>query len=185
MWHIHTPHLNGAAKFARNYLKYAVYGRRADQILCVSPDLVDTITRRGAPRDKVEFIHNAVDTDRFPVLSAERRRAARERAGFTNGRKLLVHFGWDWPRKGGDLYSQALAKLRESGIAVAGVTVGGASRRASWPSDSGSATTSSCSTRPTTCRRCTRRRTCSWRPAAPRARRSRCWRRSPAGHPPS
>jgi glycosyltransferase involved in cell wall biosynthesis len=125
VWHIHTPHLGGPAAFTRNYLKYAVFGRRVDQILCVSPDLVDTIVRRGAPRRKVEFIHNAVDTDRFPVLSPERRRAAREQAGFPNGRRVLVHFGWDWPRKGGDLYCRALAQLRESGVAVAGVSVGG------------------------------------------------------------
>jgi glycosyltransferase involved in cell wall biosynthesis len=125
LWHIHTPHFKGPVAFARNYLKYSLFGRRADQILCVSPDLVETITRRGAPRAKVEFIHNAVDTDRFPVLPAERRRAARKAVGMPNGRPLLVHFGWDWPRKGGDLFCESLAQLRGSGLDVTGVTVGG------------------------------------------------------------
>ncbi len=125
LWHIHTPHFKGAAAFARNYLKYAVFGRRADQILCVSPDLVDTLIRRGAPRDKVEFIHNAVDVDRFPVLTPEQRRAAREELGLPAGRPLLVHFGWDWLRKGGDVFCEALRRLHDSGAGVTGVTVGG------------------------------------------------------------
>ena len=125
VWHIHTPHSKSAAAFARNYLKYAVFGRRADQILCVSPDLVDTITQRGAPRSKVEFLHNAVDVDRFPVLTGEQRRAARDELGVPAGRPLLVHFGWDWTRKGGDLFEEALLRLRDSGADLSGVTVGG------------------------------------------------------------
>ena len=31
IWHVHTPHLAGASAFARNYVKYAVFGRRTDQ----------------------------------------------------------------------------------------------------------------------------------------------------------
>ena len=125
LWHIHTPHFKGAAAFARNYLKYAVFGRRADQILCVSPDLVDTLIRRGAPRDKVEFLHNAVDVDRFPLLTDEQRRAARDDLGLPAQRPLLVHFGWDWLRKGGDLFCETVRLLRASGSDAAGVTVGG------------------------------------------------------------
>jgi glycosyltransferase involved in cell wall biosynthesis len=125
IWHIHTPHLKGPAAFARNYLKYAVFGRRADRMLCVSPDLVETVTRRGAPRRKVEFLHNAVDVDRFPVLTAEQRRAARDDLGLPAGRPLLVHFGWDWLRKGGDVFCEALRQLLEAGGDVTGVTVGG------------------------------------------------------------
>ena len=125
IWHIHTPHFKGAAAFARNYLKYAVFGRRADQILCVSPDLVETITSRGAPRKKVEFLHNAVDVDRFPVLTDEQRHAARDEFGLPASRPLLVHFGWDWLRKGGDVFEEALVRLRDSDADLAGVTVGG------------------------------------------------------------
>jgi glycosyltransferase involved in cell wall biosynthesis len=125
IWHIHTPHFPGAKAFARNYLKYAVFGRRADQILCVSPDLVDTITQRGAPRGKVEFLHNAVDVDRFPVLTDAQRHAARDEFGLPANRPLLVHFGWDWLRKGGDVFEEALVRLRDSDADLAGVTVGG------------------------------------------------------------
>jgi len=125
VWHIHTPHLSGPAAFARNYLKYAFFGRRADQILCVSSELVETVTRRGAPRAKVEFIHNAVDVERFPVLASEQRRAARSGLGLPADKPLLVHFGWDWMRKGGDVYVEALRRLRDARPDVTGVTVGG------------------------------------------------------------
>ena len=125
VWHIHTPHHGGAAAFARNYLKYAGFGRRADQILCVSTELVETVTRRGAPRARVEFLHNAVDVDRFPVLTRDQRRAARDEFGLPAGGPLLVHFGWDWLRKGGDLFAETVRRLRDEGADVAAATVGG------------------------------------------------------------
>jgi len=125
VWHIHTPHFRGAAAFARNYLKYATFGRRADQILCVSTELVETVTRRGAPRAKVEFLHNAVDVDRFPVLTSDQRRAARDDLGLPADRPLLVHFGWDWMRKGGDVFAATVQRLREAGSDVSAATVGG------------------------------------------------------------
>ena len=130
IWHFHTPHFKGPAAFARNVLKCAVFGRRTDQILCVSPGLVETTTKAGAPRGKVEFLHNAVDVDRFPVLTDAQRHAARDEFGLPADRPLLVHFGWDWLRKGGDVFEEALRRLRASDANLAGVTVGGGERRA-------------------------------------------------------
>ena len=91
---------------------------------------METITRRGAPRAKVEFLHNAVDVDRFPVLTGEQRRAARDDLGLPAGRPLLVHFGWDWMRKGGDLFIEAVRRLRAAGADVTAATVGRRRRRA-------------------------------------------------------
>ena len=54
----------------------------------------------------MEFLHNAVDVDRFPVLTDEQRRTARDEFGLPAGRPLLVHFGWDWLRKGGDVFAK-------------------------------------------------------------------------------
>ena len=125
IWHVHTPHHAGASAFARNYVKYAVFGRRTDQILCVSPGLLETTNRAGAPSKKVEFLHNAVDVDRFPVLTDAQRHAARDEFGLPAGRPLLVHFGWDWLRKGGDVFEEALLRLRDADGELAGVTVGG------------------------------------------------------------
>lgn len=125
IWHVHTPHLKGAKAYAKNCVKYAVFGRRTAQILCVSPGLVDTTTHAGAPRARVEFLHNAVDVDRFPVLTDAQRHAARDEFGLPANRPLLVHFGWDWLRKGGDVFEEALRRLRDSDADLAGVTVGG------------------------------------------------------------
>ena len=125
VWHVHTPHLKGAAAFARNCVKYGFFGRRVDEILCVSPGLLESTTKAGAPSHRVEFLHNAVDVDRFPVLTAAQRHAARDEFGLPADRPLLVHFGWDWLRKGGDVFEEALRRLRDSDANLAGVTVGG------------------------------------------------------------
>ena len=125
IWHLHTPHFKGPAARARNFVKFAAFGRGVDQILCVSPGLVESTTKAGASKKKVEFLHNAVDVDRFPVLTDDQRHAARDEFGLPAGRPLLVHFGWDWLRKGGDVFEEALRRLRVSDTDLAGVTVGG------------------------------------------------------------
>ena len=125
IWHVHTPHHDSWTMRARNRLKYAVLGRRTERILCVSSELAEVVVERGAPRSRVEFLHNAVDVDRFRLLETQEREIARLRLGLPAGRPLLVHFGWDWDRKGGDLFMAAVRKLRERGIEAVGVTVGG------------------------------------------------------------
>ncbi len=59
------------------------------------------------------------------MLSDAQRQAARDELGLPAGRPLLVHFGWDWLRKGGDVFEAALRMLRDSGADLTGVTVGG------------------------------------------------------------
>jgi len=124
-WHVHTPHHERLAMRARNRLKYTVLGRRVERILCVSSELADVVVDRGAPKGRVEFLHNAVDVERFRLLAPEEREIARLRLGLPIDQPVLVHFGWDWERKGGDLFLQAVRALRERGIEVVGVTVGG------------------------------------------------------------
>jgi glycosyltransferase involved in cell wall biosynthesis len=124
-WHIHTPHHDSLAMRARSRVKYALLGRRVDRILCVSSELADAVVDRGAPKSRVEFLHNAVDVERFRLLAPEEREIARLRLGLPTDQPLLVHFGWDWDRKGGDLFLQAVRTLRERGVEAVGVTVGG------------------------------------------------------------
>jgi glycosyltransferase involved in cell wall biosynthesis len=124
-WHVHTPHHDSLPARARNRLKYAVLGRRVERILCVSSELAEVVVDRGAPQSRVEFLHNAVDVERFRLLEPQEREIARLRLGLPGDQPLLVHFGWDWDRKGGDLFLQAVRGLRERGIEAVGVTVGG------------------------------------------------------------
>ena len=112
-WHVHTPHHNGLPMRARNRFKYALVGRRVERILCVSSELAEVVVKRGAPKGRVEFMHNAVDVERFWLLERQEREIARLRLGLPAGQPLLVHFGWDWTRKGGDLFMQTVRMLRE------------------------------------------------------------------------
>jgi glycosyltransferase involved in cell wall biosynthesis len=124
-WHIHTPHHDSLTMRARNRMKYALLGRRVERMLCVSSELAEVVVKRGAPESRVEFLHNAVDVDRFRLLETEEREIARLRLGMPTEQPLLVHFGWDWDRKGGDLFMQAVRELRCRGVEAVGVTVGG------------------------------------------------------------
>jgi len=124
-WHIHTPHHDTRSMRARNRMKYALAGRRVERILCVSSELQEVVLARGAPRGKVEFLHNAVNVERFRLLERPEREIARLRLGLPADQPLLVHFGWDWLRKGGDLFLRSVKELRERGVEAVGVTVGG------------------------------------------------------------
>jgi glycosyltransferase involved in cell wall biosynthesis len=125
IWHVHTPHQGSLAMRARNRLKYTLLGRRVERILCVSSELAEVVVDRGAPQSRVEFLHNAVDVERFRLLDVQEREIARLRLGLPSDQPVLVHFGWDWDRKGGDLFLHSVRNLRERGIEAVGVTVGG------------------------------------------------------------
>jgi len=124
-WHVHTPHHDSSSVRLRNRMKYALAGRRVERILCVSSELEQVVVDRGAPRAKVEFLHNAVNVERFRLLERPERELARLRLGLPLDQPLLAHFGWDWERKGGDLFLRAVRALRERGVEVVAVTVGG------------------------------------------------------------
>ncbi|MGH2978123.1 MAG: glycosyltransferase family 4 protein [Solirubrobacterales bacterium] len=124
IWHVHTPHGHSLGLRARNHVKYGVLGRRVERILCVSSELADVVTKRGAPRDRVTHMPNAIDADRFRLASGTEREEARRALELRSGQQVLVHFGWDWHRKGGDLFCETVARLRDAGRDVVGVTVG-------------------------------------------------------------
>ena len=124
-WHIHSRARREPLVAARNVAKYSVFGRRVAGILCVAPDIAAAVRRRLAPRDRVVLVPNAVDVDRFPLVSPDRRAAARARLGLPASMPVLLHFGWDWERKGGDLFLRAVGALRAAGEPVVAATVAG------------------------------------------------------------
>lgn len=124
-WHVHMGASKAPSVVARNIVKYTTFGRSVDEILCVAPDAAGALTRRGAPRDRVRFLLNAIDGRRFPLVTRERRDAARATLGVNDSSHVLLHFGWDWHRKGGDLFLCAAKQLLETGSSVTVVTVGG------------------------------------------------------------
>lgn len=131
LWHEHSPLSNSRMVIARNVVKYAVPGRLVDGILCVNPEIAEAVRRRRAPAERVEFFPNAIDTDRFAPASEEQRARARAALGLPRDQVVLLHFGWNWWRKGGDLFLEAAVALRDAGVnAVAATVRGGEPARA-------------------------------------------------------
>jgi glycosyltransferase involved in cell wall biosynthesis len=129
IWHVHTPLLRSRSAWLRNALKFATAGRRVARLLPVTPELGDDVRRRLAPGRRVEFFGNAIDCERFSLVTPEERERARAQFGLADAAgPVLVHFGWDWERKGGDLFLAIVAELRSRGVEATGVTVGGGER---------------------------------------------------------
>jgi glycosyltransferase involved in cell wall biosynthesis len=124
VWHLHSPARTDLAGRVRNVSKFMTLGRRVDRILCVAPDLADAARRRGAPPERVEFFPNAIDTDAFRPPSESEREQARRRLGVEGDAPVLLHFGWDWERKGGDLFASAVRALEAEGRRLVAVSVG-------------------------------------------------------------
>ncbi|HEX2087538.1 MAG TPA: glycosyltransferase [Solirubrobacteraceae bacterium] len=125
VWHVHNTLKTAPAVRARNTLTFGLLGRRVAAFVCVAPDAARDVRARLAPRGRVHVLLNGIPTDRFPLVGAEQRRAARERLGLDPADAALLHYGWDWHRKGGDVFVDAVRRLRAAGRRVLGLTVGG------------------------------------------------------------
>jgi len=125
VWHLHTRLESGIVPRMRNALKFALLGRRVYAILCVSADLRDAVHRRLAPAERLFVFPNALDLTRFRPVTVQEREAARSELGIAAERPLLVHFGWDWETKGGDLFLESVSALAREGIDVTAMCVGG------------------------------------------------------------
>jgi glycosyltransferase involved in cell wall biosynthesis len=82
----------------------AVAGRMLDATICVSRDIYADARARAFPADHLIYMPNAIDTDRFSLISAAERREARRALGVSPDAKVVLHFGWDWTLKGGDRF---------------------------------------------------------------------------------
>lgn len=121
VWHLHSHVRTEPRVKLRNVLKYLALRGHVDAILGVAPDVAETARRRGAPN--VRYFPNAIDTGSMPPVRPDERAAARARLGIT-GEVVLLHYGWDWHRKAGDLFVDTVALLRDRGHDVVGISVG-------------------------------------------------------------
>jgi glycosyltransferase involved in cell wall biosynthesis len=128
-WHLHS-FLRRELRFrVRNTVKFGLAGRLVEAIFCVGPHLAEGLVRRGTPESKVIVLPNAIDTARFPLIAEQEREDARGALGIPDGADVLLHFGWDWELKGGDLLLAAVKRLLDRGrTATLTVTVGGGER---------------------------------------------------------
>ena len=142
VWHLHSPARTDAIGRLRGVAKSGLAGRLADRILCVSPDRAAAAVAQGAPRSRVRYFPNAIDASAFGQATAAERAEARRQLGLPADGPVLLHFGWDWERKGGDLFLDAVRILAGRGRAVTGATVGGraAAEVVAIPADSSART---------------------------------------------
>ena len=128
IWHMQSRLNTGALVTARNIARFSLLGRSVERILCVAPNVADAVRARGAPADRVLVWPNAIEIDRFPPVDRERRSAAREQLGVPGDATVLLHFGWDWERKGGDVFVDAVDRLHREDPRTLGISVGGGAR---------------------------------------------------------
>lgn len=103
VWHAHTRLSDDRRIRIRNTARYRVLGPVISRILCVSPELREALRRRGAPAKKLVDFPNAIDTRRFAPVTREMRESARRVLGLDQSARVVLHFGWDWEVKGGEL----------------------------------------------------------------------------------
>lgn len=129
-WHVHTRLRPERAVRARNSVKFAFAGRRVNGILCVAPEIAAAVQARHAPRDRVVLLPNAIDLERFPQRSRARSAEGRRRLRVRGAVPVLLHFGWDWDVKNGDLFVETAKRLAERQPVVAFTVGGGQAARA-------------------------------------------------------
>jgi glycosyltransferase involved in cell wall biosynthesis len=117
-WHLHSRAESGIPVVLRNRVKYAMVGRRVERILCVGEGILASARRRGAPASKLLLLPNAIDAGRFAAAPLEERRAARAALALPADVPVLLHFGWDWVTKGGDLFLALAARLDRPLVAL-------------------------------------------------------------------
>lgn len=134
-WHEHTRLSERRVSRWRNRARYTALGPLVDGILCVSPEILETLRARHAPQRKLRDFPNAVDVRRFSPATSERKLAARQALDLPEAARVVLHFGWDWHRKGGDLMLGAADALFAEHdlvwLTVGGEEGGGRAREAS------------------------------------------------------
>jgi glycosyltransferase involved in cell wall biosynthesis len=115
VWHVHTTLGKSPASKLRNMAKFATLGRRVSAILCPAENIADDVRRRLAPRGRVHFLPSVVDIDEFPLLEASDRLRSRGQLGISPDATVLLHFGWHWYLKGGDIFLATVKELVDGG----------------------------------------------------------------------
>lgn len=119
IWHEHTRLTDTQATKWRNVLRYTVFGPLVYAILCVSPTIREGLRARNAPARKLRDLPNAIDLGRFPIVTPPMRATARRSLGVPESARVVLHFGWDWHTKGGDLVLAAADLLgSESDVVI-------------------------------------------------------------------
>ncbi len=122
IWHYRTAlestiHERSILRRFKDWIKYARAGRDVDLCVTVTRALAREVADRGMDVDRVLPVVAGCDTMHFtPPTSSEERRELRSVLGVDDDDVLVMHLGWHWHRKGGDLLAQAARLLEARGI---------------------------------------------------------------------
>jgi glycosyltransferase involved in cell wall biosynthesis len=125
IWHYRTaleclPHERSLPRRLKDRVKFGPLAAPVDRHVTVTEALADEAAARGA-RGRVSPVVSGCDTDALAPDPGVRARG-RAALGVTDGEALVLHFGWHWRRKGGDLLVAAARRL--AGREVTFVSVG-------------------------------------------------------------
>jgi glycosyltransferase involved in cell wall biosynthesis len=115
VWHYRTAletTIEGrdARRRLKDRLKFERAGSDVDRFVAVTRALAEEVVARGASADRVRGIVAGCDTDTFRRDPATRARI-RASLGIADDDVLVLHMGWSWHRKGGDLLAEAVRSL--------------------------------------------------------------------------
>lgn len=119
LWHYRTAlevpvHKRGIVRRAKDWLRYSRYRDRIDGCIAISKGVCEEAQARGL-RGKVRLVVPGIDLAENCFNETARHRVRRE-LGIPAGEVVVLHLGWHWRRKGGDLLANALAQLEEVGV---------------------------------------------------------------------
>lgn len=115
VWHVHSTLMTRPASVIRNIAKFATFGHRVDALLCPAQNIADGAIRRLAPVERVHFLPSAIDVASYPLQDPTQRQRARARLGLGSDATVLLHFGWHWYLKGGDIFLQTIEQMQRGG----------------------------------------------------------------------
>jgi glycosyltransferase involved in cell wall biosynthesis len=124
VWHAHGVLPRTAPAYLRSLAKYTAARRLVNAIVCVGPRLAQEFIRRGASPRQTIYLPNGIDTERFRPAASGARAGARTALGLASDRPVVLHYGWSWQLKGGDLLCAAIGELRRRNIEITALTVG-------------------------------------------------------------
>jgi glycosyltransferase involved in cell wall biosynthesis len=130
IWHEHLSRARGSVDLG-GLIIYRVFGRTVERFICVASNIADAL--RPHVRDtRVVVIPNGIGLEELRPASQAERFAARQEFGLAHDEIVLLHFGYHWLRKGGDILLATLCHVlgRHGGVRVRAVIVGGNEARA-------------------------------------------------------
>jgi glycosyltransferase involved in cell wall biosynthesis len=127
LWHYRTAleeelGERSAGRVAKDWLRYRVLGKGVTNSIAVTEALAVEARERGMGDRSIAVVAGC-DTDTFRA-DPERRRTVRAELGVGADEIMLLHLGWAWHRKGGDLLALACKELMKEGHRVRAFSVG-------------------------------------------------------------